>query len=158
MDNLIQINNNNFINFNSNKYNTVKLTDVLKNIFQNNKGNTITEETLLSLYYIFDQSIIASLEILDKELIRKYKFLPSERSFYVIEGRKGSKHMCLIDGDYCSCPSFNFVVLLKSESVYATEIMSNVKIEEFDDSEYQNKVKEIEEASLKTPTHRKGKN
>ncbi|KAK5576393.1 hypothetical protein RB653_007535 [Dictyostelium firmibasis] len=147
---------------NTNNKNTVKLVDILKTIFENNKTNTITEETLLSLYYIFDQTIFASLEIIDKELITKYVFLPSDRYFYVIEGRKGAKYMCLIQGDYCSCPSFNFSVLLKSDSVYCkhqissilAEIISNVKAVQFDDSEYHSQILAIESVSFKTPTHK----
>ncbi|KAM9991488.1 hypothetical protein ACTFIZ_004897 [Dictyostelium cf. discoideum] len=165
---------------NINNKNTVKLLDILKIIFENNKTNTISEETLLSLYYIFDQTIFASLELIDKELITKYVFQPSNRYFYVVEGRKGAKYMCLIQGDYCSCPSFNFSVLLKSDSVYIghftntdlflkshytlqckhqissilAEIISNVKVTEFDDSEYQSQILSIESLSFKTPTHK----
>ncbi|EAL73499.1 hypothetical protein DDB_G0268092 [Dictyostelium discoideum AX4] len=147
---------------NTSNKNTVKLLDILKIIFENNKTNTISEETLLSLYYIFDQTIFASLELIDKELITKYVFQPSNRYFYVVEGRKGAKYMCLIQGDYCSCPSFNFSVLLKSDSVYCkhqissilAEIISNVKVIEFDDSEYQSQILSIESLSFKTPTHK----
>ncbi|KYR00308.1 hypothetical protein DLAC_03048 [Tieghemostelium lacteum] len=141
----------------------VKLVPIIKKIFDSYQNLTITDECLLSLYFIFDQPLFASLDIIDEKLIKRYTFLPSNRYFYVIEGTKGGKYMCLIDGDYCSCPSFNFSVLLRSESIYCkhqiasfiAEVLKNVDVLEFDDSEYSSKVIEIEAMSFKTPTHKK---
>jgi len=144
----------------------IQLVEIIKHVFKNNQSNIINEDTLLSLYSIFGKPLFASLDILDNNLISLYVFLPSKRYFYVIEGRKGAKYMCLLKGDYCSCPSFNYSVLLKSDSLYCkhqvsaflAEILSNAPCLEFDDSEYITKVLEIEALSFKTPSQKTQRN
>ncbi|EGG17775.1 hypothetical protein DFA_08774 [Cavenderia fasciculata] len=158
----------------------VKLIDIVDDLLKADRP--LSDDTLICLYSIFNKTVFSSLQLVDNDSISKYIFFPSNRSIYVVDGRKGTKYMCLLDANYCSCPSFGFNVLSKQDSIYCKhqiasligEILiqtqsrqmnnnDNMKLEElysrkirvmnFMDSEYTNQIASVEALSFKTPTH-----
>ncbi|EFA84754.1 hypothetical protein PPL_01746 [Heterostelium album PN500] len=91
------------MNITNTAHNT-KLKDIVNSLLS---ANEMTDDILLALYAIYDKTLSESLQIIDKQMIVKYIFKPSNRSFYVVNGhQKDSKYLCLLDGDYCGCPAF----------------------------------------------------
>ncbi|GAM21328.1 hypothetical protein SAMD00019534_045030 [Acytostelium subglobosum LB1] len=128
----------------------IKLRDIVDEILQTKDLN---DDVLLTLSSIFHQTLFDSLQIIDKKMIIRYVFQPSNRSFYVINGTKDTKYLCLLEGDYCSCPSFNFSVLCKHQlAAKIAEALGNATVVEFGDNEYSSKVSYIESLSIRTPS------
>lgn len=76
----------------------------------------LSDEVLLMLHATLAHTFEAALEIIDRGLITLVEALPSGRSFYLFEGSKSTSHVCFVH--YCSCPSFTFSVLNRSEALY----------------------------------------
>jgi len=103
-----------------------------------------TDEIAVQLEFLFDQSFVAALDLLDRDLVTKINAQPSGRSFFQVESQSKSSeanYNCI--QNFCSCYSFN-ILINKEESIMCkhqlavklAEALGKNKTKDITDSEY----------------------
>ncbi|KAJ4462605.1 hypothetical protein PAPYR_594 [Paratrimastix pyriformis] len=73
---------------------------------------SIPDDVLYSLYYIFKQTLVQALEILDQSHVTRLSVTGTPRSCFLVQG-KNSHYLTY--SHYCSCPSFMYSVISRLE-------------------------------------------
>jgi predicted nucleic acid-binding Zn finger protein len=84
--------------------------------------NSVNEDTMAQLYFLYKELSLEALTILDKGILTKFVGNPSGISYFQVEGSGGynqigkkSSYICLSEM-YCSCKNFVFSVVNKNEN------------------------------------------
>lgn len=87
------------------------------------KHGHLTDEVLSALHFVFHQPLLDALDLIDRKNITKLT-TPSGRVLYQVLGSSNTLYTCLITGDYCTCPSYTFTVLVKMESLMCKHLLA----------------------------------
>jgi len=123
-------------------FESVRLGQLVDNLIQATKcDGRLSDEHVLGLSALLPHTCEGALEILDKGLMTIIEAKPSGRNFFLFAGKKNASYVCF--GHYCSCPSFIFSVMIKSElyckhqlAAHLVHATNNCKRREIRDEEY----------------------
>ncbi|KAL9981974.1 hypothetical protein ACROYT_G010750 [Oculina patagonica] len=87
------------------------------------KHGHLTDEILSALHFVFHQPLLHALDLVDQKNITKLT-TPSGRVLYQVVGSSNQLYNCLITGDFCTCPSYTFTVLVKMESLMCKHLLA----------------------------------
>ncbi|KAH9563212.1 hypothetical protein CY35_05G113100 [Sphagnum magellanicum] len=81
---------------------------------------TVTDEQLSMLNFLFEKNLERALRILDQGGVQRVTSEPSHRTMFQVIGESKSAAPCYLcfPDHYCSCQSFYFDVVAKSEQIY----------------------------------------
>jgi len=83
----------------------------------------LTDEILSALHFVFHQPLLHALDLIDQKNVIKLT-TPSGRSLYQVVGSSNQVYNCLITGEFCTCPSYTFTVLVKMESLMCKHLLA----------------------------------
>lgn len=83
----------------------------------------LTDEVLSALHFIFHQPLLHALDLVDQKNVTKLT-TPSGRVLYQVVGSSNQVYNCLTSGDFCTCPSYTFTVLVKMESLMCKHLLA----------------------------------
>lgn len=83
----------------------------------------LTDELLSALHFVFHQPLLHALDLVDQKNVTKLT-TPSGRVLYQVLGSSNHIYNCLITGDFCTCPSYTFTVLVKMESLMCKHLLA----------------------------------
>ena len=79
-------------------------------------GDSISDDLLSALYFIFKQPLLHALDLIDRHSITQVT-CPAGRELFRVKGASGRRwYLCLLPpAGYCSCPAHVYTVLVKEE-------------------------------------------
>lgn len=83
----------------------------------------LTDEVLSALHFVFNQSLLHALDLIDQKKVIKL-ITTSGRVLYQVAGSSNQVYICLLTGDFCTCPSYTFTVLVKMESLMCKHLLA----------------------------------
>eukprot|EP01112_Ceratiomyxa_fruticulosa_P023900 TRINITY_DN937_c0_g1_i2.p1 TRINITY_DN937_c0_g1~~TRINITY_DN937_c0_g1_i2.p1 ORF type:complete len:163 (+),score=31.95 TRINITY_DN937_c0_g1_i2:224-712(+) len=126
----------------SNNNNNTKSTPILSSSTSNNTA-PISDELLLSLHFLFGNSLESALDIIDRQMITHIVSVPSGREMYHFQGK--SKKVHFASKHYCTCMGYKFGVILRGDSLlckhqlaayFASPMAWKIRRREISDVEY----------------------
>eukprot|EP00466_Bigelowiella_natans_P014627 jgi/Bigna1/126987/aug1.3_g1695 len=69
------------------------------------RRGAVEPEDLKTLYFFFGSTLEKALDIYDAELVSKRVAMPSQRTFYTVEGTLAFPYVVM--ENWCSCPAFS---------------------------------------------------
>ncbi|XP_065830416.1 zinc finger SWIM domain-containing protein 7-like [Oscarella lobularis] len=85
--------------------------------------NGLSDSLLSALNCIFGQSLVYALDLVDKKSVTKYT-CPSGRSTFKVVGSSGDVYTCLLNSNYCTCPSYVYTVLVKRDVLMCKHVLA----------------------------------
>ncbi|CAI9715001.1 finger SWIM domain-containing 7-like [Octopus vulgaris] len=85
--------------------------------------NSLSDELLSALQFIYQTSLMPALDIIDRKAVTLLE-CPSKRQLYTVMGTSGIVYICFPDSKYCSCPAYNYSVLLKDDHIMCKHILA----------------------------------
>ena len=81
-----------------------------------NGGDSISEDLLSALYFVFRQPLLHALDLIDRRSVT-HVTCPAGRELFRVKGAYGRRwYLCLLPpAGYCSCPAHVYTVLVKEE-------------------------------------------
>ncbi|XP_068748825.1 zinc finger SWIM domain-containing protein 7-like [Montipora capricornis] len=83
----------------------------------------LTDELLSALHFVFHQPLLHALDLVDQKKVTKLTST-SGRVLYQVEGSSNRVYNCLITGEFCTCPSYTYTVLVKTESLMCKHLLA----------------------------------
>lgn len=74
------------------------------------KTRTISEEQKQRLQTIFQKRLPPALAIVEEKKVARYQFEPSQRSVWIVTGRRG-QYQVIPDSMFCTCDDYHFRVM-----------------------------------------------
>jgi predicted nucleic acid-binding Zn finger protein len=83
------------------------LTEICKQAKQERK---LTGKSLTVLYETFGQRFMKALEALNENRVKKYVFVPSDKTIWIVVGKERD-YLIMPEAEFCTCDDFYFRVL-----------------------------------------------
>ncbi|MHA1871651.1 MAG: hypothetical protein ACTSXF_11935 [Promethearchaeota archaeon] len=115
----------------------------------------LTKEVTGRLMDIFGvQRFLSAMEKISLNLIRKYKFIPSNRELWLIESSDDERAYLIYPMEYCSCKDFFLNGILKNRKYYCKHLIAqalyeNLKINNDEENEIENTAEDSSTLILK---------
>lgn len=89
---------------------------LLAEIRRERGGDSISEDLLSALYFVFKQPLLHALDLIDRHSVT-HVTCPAGRELFRVKGASGRRwYLCLLPpAGYCSCPAHVYTVLVKEE-------------------------------------------
>lgn len=113
---------------------------------------TIPDNVLSALHFVFPGgSLVQAMDLVEKQSVSRLAS-PSGRDLYQVIGSTGTPYMCFTTSEFCSCYSYRYAVLKKSEhamckhvlAIRLSEAMGLTKYQEVSDQEVSNIIKNMD--------------
>ncbi|CAH3185891.1 unnamed protein product [Porites evermanni] len=91
--------------------------------FAKEQHGHLTDELLSALQCVFHQPLLYALDLVDQRNITRLT-TPSGRILHQVTGSSNQVYNCLISGDFCTCPSYTFTVLVKMEALMCKHLLA----------------------------------
>ncbi|GLI67401.1 hypothetical protein VaNZ11_011590 [Volvox africanus] len=89
----------------------------LQNLIGQNPNSEIPDETLASLHMLYGKNFTKALEVVDNGGIMCFVGERTGRTLYKVPGRRPADQYLVFPAHFCSCQSFQFDVVGRSEAV-----------------------------------------
>ncbi|GAB1599265.1 zinc finger SWIM domain-containing protein 7-like, partial [Argonauta hians] len=104
-------------------------TQLLSEVSRVYKETTsLSDELLSALQFLYQSSLLPALDIIDRKAVTLLQ-CPSKRQLYTVIGSSGIVYICFPASKYCSCPAYNYSVLLKDDHIMCKHILA-IKLSE----------------------------